>query len=169
MEGILGRVEVSTMEIGKKGKYMEEGLSCGLMVIFSMVVGRMELDMDLEFIYLQVATGKVYVGTWSEGRKDGKWTFYYPYSSEQPSLLKKLCTVLNRKVSKLRVNPSLSEKAQISHRTFDEGRFKAFGMSCMVHEREYKEGVLITEKIIKYSEKSHNNKNKRQIDLVWSK
>jgi len=111
-------------------------------------------------------SGKVYVGTWSEGRKDGKGTFYYPYGSEQPSLLKKLCTVLNCKVSKSRVNLSLSEKAQLSHRTFDEGQFKAFGMSCMVHERAYKQGVLITEKIIKYSEKSHNNKNKRQINLV---
>ncbi|PNX80967.1 phosphatidylinositol-4-phosphate 5-kinase 8-like protein [Trifolium pratense] len=118
------------------------------------------------------ANGRVYVGTWSKGLKDGKGTFYYPYGSKQSSLLKKLCAVLSCKVPKTRVNPSLSKKAPISgrskdsrpfsHKIFNEDQSKTFDMSCVVYEREYKEGILIMENIIKYPDKSHNNKNKGQ-------
>jgi 1-phosphatidylinositol-4-phosphate 5-kinase len=118
------------------------------------------------------ANGRVYVGTWNKGLKDGKGRFYYPYGNKQSSLLEKLCVVLSCKISKTRVNPSLSEKAPISgrlkdsrhfsHKTFNECHSKAFGMNYVVYEREYKEGVLIMEKIINYPDKPHNNKNKGQ-------
>jgi 1-phosphatidylinositol-4-phosphate 5-kinase len=118
------------------------------------------------------ANGRVYVGTWNKGLKDGKGRFYYPYGSKQSSLLEKLCVVLSCKISKTRVNPSLSEKAPISgrskdlrhfsHKIFNECQSKAFVMDWVVYEREYKEGVLIMEKTIKYPDKPHNNKNKGQ-------